>query len=78
MYCVIGDAESAEGSVWEAMNFASYYKLDNLCAIFDINRLGQSDPTMLQHDFDTYKKRAEAFGWEDLFNYSILNSGESH
>jgi len=66
VYCVIGDAESAEGSVWEAMNFASYYKLDNLCAIFDINRLGQSDPTMLQHDFDTYKKRAEAFGWNTL------------
>ena len=62
VFCVIGDAESAEGSVWEAMNFASFYKLDNLCAIFDINRLGQSDPTMLQHDFDTYKKRTEAFG----------------
>ena len=62
VYCVIGDAESAEGSVWEALNFASYYKLGNLCAIFDINRLGQSDPTMLQHDFETYKKRTEAFG----------------
>ena len=67
MYCVIGDAESAEGSVWEAMNFASHYNLDNLCAIFDINRLGQSDPTMLQHDFATYKKRTEAFGSVDLF-----------
>lgn len=66
VFCVIGDAESAEGSVWEAMNFASYYKLDNLCAIFDINRLGQSDPTMLQHDFATYKKRTEAFGWNTI------------
>ena len=64
---MIGDAESAEGSVWEAMNFASHYNLDNLCAIFDINRLGQSDPTMLQHDFATYKKRTEAFGSVDLF-----------
>ena len=40
-YCLIGDGESAEGSIWEACAFASYYKLDNLVAIFDINRLGQ-------------------------------------
>ena len=62
VYCLIGDAESAEGSIWEAMNFASHYNLDNLVAIFDINRLGQSDPTMLEHDLNTYKKRTEAFG----------------
>lgn len=40
-FCVIGDGESAEGSIWEACSFASYYKLDNLVAIFDVNRLGQ-------------------------------------
>lgn len=62
VYCVLGDGESAEGAVWEAMHFASYYKLDNLVAIFDINRLGQSEPTSLQHDMETYRKRAEAFG----------------
>ena len=62
MYCVIGDGEAAEGSIWEAMSFASFYKLDNLVAIFDVNRLGQSDPTSLQHDMDIYKNRAEAFG----------------
>eukprot|EP00794_Sanderia_malayensis_P006005 gene6004-6703_t len=62
-YCILGDGESAEGSVWEAANFASFYKLDNLVAIVDINRLGQSDPTLLQHDTETYKKRWEAFGW---------------
>merc|ERR1719318_557103 len=62
-YCLIGDGESAEGSIWEAMNFASYYKLDNLVAIFDVNRLGQSEPTMLAHDTESYRKRAEAFGW---------------
>lgn len=62
-YCLVGDGESAEGSIWEAMAFASFYKLDNLVAIFDINRLGQSDPTPLQHDMEIYKKRAEAFGW---------------
>lgn len=48
--------------MWEAMAFASHYKLDNLVAILDINRLGQSEPTPLQHDVETYRKRCEAFG----------------
>ena len=80
VFCVIGDAEAAEGSVWEAMNFASYYELDNLCAIFDVNRLGQSDPTMLKHDLDTYKKRTEAFGWVQWININatIKNLSCSH
>lgn len=63
VFCLMGDGESAEGSVWEAMAFASFYKLDNLVAVFDVNRLGQSDPTSLQHDVATYKARAEAFGF---------------
>jgi transketolase len=46
VYCVMGDGEIAEGSVWEAANFASFYKLENLVGIVDVNRLGQSDPTM--------------------------------
>jgi transketolase len=62
-YCLIGDGESAEGSVWEALHFAGHYKLDNLCAIFDINRLGQSEPTSLQHSMEVYRKRLEAFGF---------------
>lgn len=53
----------SEGSVWEAMAFAGIYKLDNLVAIFDINRLGQSDPAPLQHQVDIYQKRCEAFGY---------------
>lgn len=63
MFCLCGDGESAEGSFWEAMAFASYYKLDNLVNIIDVNRLGQSQETMYQHDMDSYRKRAEAFGW---------------
>ena len=51
----MGDGESMEGNVWEALNFAGFYKLDNLVAIIDVNRLGQSDPTPLQHDMNTYK-----------------------
>ncbi|CAB3361572.1 Hypothetical predicted protein [Cloeon dipterum] len=65
-YCLLGDGESAEGSVWEALHFASYYKLDNLCVIFDVNRLGQSEPTSLQHDMEVYRKRLDAFGFNAL------------
>ena len=46
--------------------FASHYELDNLVAIFDINRLGQSQATALEHNVEIYKKRLEAFGWEAL------------
>ncbi|KAM4610910.1 transketolase-like protein 2 [Polymixia lowei] len=63
VYCMMGDGECSEGSVWEAMAFASYYQLDNLVAIMDVNRLGQSEPAPLQHDMETYRKRCEAFGW---------------
>ncbi len=63
-YVLMGDSEVAEGSVWEAMEVASYYKLGNLVAILDINRLGQSRPTMLEWDLAKYRSRAEAFGWE--------------
>ncbi len=34
----MGDGESMEGNIWEALNFAGFYKLDNLCAIVDVNR----------------------------------------
>ena len=62
VYCILGDGETAEGSVWEAMSFASYYKLDNLCIILDINRLGQSEAAMLGHNMEVYRKRCDAFG----------------
>jgi transketolase len=66
VWVMMGDGESAEGSVWEAAAMASFYKLSNLTAIVDINRLGQSQATMLQYDMDTYKKRWAAFGWKPL------------
>lgn len=66
VYCVLGHGEVYEGSVWEAMAFAGIYKLDKLVAIFDINRVGQSDPTPLQHQVDIYQKRCEAFGWQAI------------
>lgn len=64
VYALLGDGEAAEGSVWEAAAFAGHYKLSNLVAIVDVNRLGQSDPTMLQHDLATYTRRFASCGWE--------------
>lgn len=66
IYVLLGDGETAEGSVWEAAEIASHRKLDSLCATVDINRLGQSGPTMLQHDLKTYAARWEAFGWHTI------------
>jgi len=66
VFVLLGDGEAAEGSVWEAAEFASFYRLDNLCAIFDVNRLGQSGPTMYQHDLEPYLARLRGFGWEAL------------
>ena len=65
-YVLMGDGESAEGSVWEAASFASHYNLDNLCAIVDVNRLGQSEPTMFQHHMEVYQQRFAAFGWHAI------------
>ncbi len=65
-YVVLGDGESVEGSVWEAADIARHFRLDNLCAIIDINRLGQSDPTMLEHDLEAYQARWKGFGWHTI------------
>ncbi|MBI4401940.1 MAG: transketolase [Nitrospirae bacterium] len=65
-YVLMGDGESVEGSVWEAVELARQYALDNLCAIVDVNRLGQSDPTMLQHDMEAYRARWAGFGWHAI------------
>lgn len=66
VYCLVGDGEAAEGSIWESLHFASHYKLDNLVVIFDVNRLGQSEPTSLQHQLDVYDSRMKAFGLHSL------------
>ncbi|HUA83607.1 MAG TPA: transketolase [Bryobacteraceae bacterium] len=66
IYVLMGDGETAEGSVWEAAHSSAHYRLDNLCATVDINRLGQSDPTMDGYDIDAYRRRFEAFGWNAI------------
>jgi len=65
-YVLLGDGESAEGSVWEAANAGSMDALDNLCGITDVNALGQSRPTMWQHDMDQFARRWSAFGWNAI------------
>src|SRR6516165_4525107 len=62
VWVLCGDSEMAEGSIWEALDKAAYYRLGNLTAIVDVNRLGQRGPTELGWDLDAYVKRAEAFG----------------
>ncbi len=65
-YVLLGDGEMAEGQVWEALEIASKYKLNNLVGVIDVNRLGQSGPTMYEWDTKEYQKRISAFGWETL------------
>ena len=64
VFCLLGDGETAEGAVYEAMAFAGHYKLNNLVAFVDLNRLGQSQATMYQHDVELVGKRWESFGWD--------------
>ncbi|HUB71275.1 MAG TPA: transketolase [Acidimicrobiales bacterium] len=62
VWVLCGDSEMAEGSIWEALGKAAHYRLGNLTAIVDVNRLGQRGPTELGWDVDAYVRRAEAFG----------------
>jgi len=66
VWCLCGDSEMAEGSMWEAFEAAGHNGLDNLTAIIDVNRLGQTGPTMHEWDLDAYRDRAEAFGWHAI------------
>ena len=65
-YVLMGDGETAEGGVWEAAALAAYYHLDNLVAIVDVNRLGQSQQTMHGNDIDSYAKKFSGFGWHAI------------
>lgn len=65
-FVLLGDGELAEGQVWEAVQIAARYKLNNLVAIVDVNKLGQSGETMLGHDIESYRKRFHSFGWRSF------------
>ena len=63
VYTVMGDGELAEGSVWEGVMSASHYKLDNLCAVIDRNRLQISGNTEDVMGHDDLGERIRSFGW---------------
>src|SRR5277367_4083632 len=63
VYVLMGDGEMAEGQVWEAAEIAGHYGIDNLTVLADVNALGQSEPTMYQHDMEVYRRKFEAEGW---------------
>src|SRR5438477_12187456 len=65
-WVLCGDSEIAEGSQWEAFEHAAYYELDNIVAVIDVNRLGQTRETMHGWDLDSYADRARAFGWHAI------------
>ncbi|MCL5875375.1 MAG: transketolase [Candidatus Dependentiae bacterium] len=65
-YVLMGDGEVSEGSVWEAAEIASFYKLHNLVALVDCNRLGQSSETIHGHHAQRYADKFAAFGWKTL------------
>jgi len=72
-YVLLGDGECSEGSVWEAASLAGLNQLNNLIALVDVNRLGQSEPAPLGHNLDAFKDRFEAFGWrtEEIDGHDI-------
>ena len=63
IFVLMGDGETAEGSVWEAAALAAHSNLDNLITLVDVNRLGQSQATMYGHDVESYRQRFASFGW---------------
>jgi transketolase len=66
VWVICGDSEMAEGSMWEAIEHAAFYELDNLTAIIDVNRLGQRGETMHGWDLSSYSERVRAFGWHAI------------
>src|SRR5205814_6613103 len=78
VYALMGDGEVAEGSVWEAAEFIAFHGLSNVCGIIDLNRLGQSGPTMHQHHAEVYERRLQAFGWDTAVDRKSTRLNSSH
>ncbi len=66
VWTLLGDSESAEGSVWEGFDLGGHEGLENVTVIVDVNRLGQRGPTELGWDTDAYAARIESFGWDAI------------
>ena len=66
VWILVGDSETAEGSIWEAFDRAGHEELANLTTIVDVNRLGQRGPTELEWDMGAYAARVRAFGVDPI------------
>jgi len=66
VFCIMGDGEMDEGSIWEAAMSAAHYRLNNLCAIIDRNNLQIDGTTSEVMEIEPLDKKWEAFGWEVL------------
>lgn len=66
VYCILGDGEIMEGSVWEAFMSAGHFKLNNLIAIIDRNKLTQENYTYNVMDLEPLASKGIAFGWQVL------------
>ncbi len=66
VWVLVGDSETAEGSIWEAFDRAGHEELANLTTIVDVNRLGQRGPTELEWDMGAYAARVRAFGIDPI------------
>lgn len=64
VYCIIGDGESREGQIWEALDFIVDHKLTNVCAIFNSNDEGQAGHVSSQQSTEHLARKLIAFGWE--------------
>ena len=70
VYTILGDGESEEGQVWEAAMFAAHYKLDNLCAVLDLNGLQIDGPITEVMNPTPHDEKFRAFGW----NVIVINA----
>jgi len=66
VYCLMGDGEIQEGSVWEAAMTASHHKIDNVCAIVDYNKVQENGPTQEIKNLEPLAQKWSSFGWNVL------------
>lgn len=64
IYCIIGDGESREGQIWEAVDFLIDYKLYNVLPIFNCNGYGQADKVSRQQSPEVITRKLEAAGFQ--------------
>jgi transketolase len=69
VYCLVGDGESREGQIWEALDFIADRQLTNVCAIFNCNRFGQAAAVSHQQSSERIAQKLEAFG----YNVAIID-----